>query len=403
MSVLHELPETVPTGRSGNPGNRIGSARAWLVANARLPVSAWLAPHLVLTAVMLVILDRAGLAPGAALRRWDGAWYLDIARNGYIRHLSIRPNGTPRLMNAAFFPVYPYLIRAVHLVTFLPLTEAGLAISLAAGMVAAVGIHLLLKPYIGQRASIIAAGLWGVVPAAFVESMVYTEALFTAMCVWLMYALLRERWLTTGLLTVLAGLTRSTAVDVIPVVCLAALIAILQRRGTWRTWVCMVTAPVGLLSFLAFLAVRFHRLDAWFFIQSAPGWKSSFDFGRSTLHILKSLFLFEGLIYTWWMPYLLATVSLVPAVLITVLMVKRRKLPWQLITWTVLTLCTTLLTSGTYAAKPRFLLPCVALLASPAAVLDRSRRTTLITIFISLALFGGWVGAFYLKFTDFPP
>jgi hypothetical protein len=47
------------------------------------------------------------------LSRWDAAWYVEIARDGY----RYEP-GVPS--NAAFFPLYPLLIRAVHALLLLP-------------------------------------------------------------------------------------------------------------------------------------------------------------------------------------------------------------------------------------------------------------------------------------------
>lgn len=379
------------------------SAYAWFRTTGWQPMAAWAGPHIALTVLMLGILSHAGMSPNAALRHWDGNWYINIAQSGYIHQLQVRPDGSPHLMNIAFFPLYPYLMRAAHLVTGLPVSFAGVFVSFLAGLAAAVGIYYLLKPYIGRRAAIIASALWGVVPSAFIESMVYTEALFTALCVWAMYALLREKWLTVAGLTILAGLTRSTVIMLLPVVCVAALIAIVQRRGGWRAWVCMLTAPLGLLAFLGFLAQRFHRLDAWFFAQTAPGWQSSFDYGHYTLHVLKDQLLFSSLGSTSWQPFLIATAILIPATFIAVLMVVHHKLPWQLIAWTVLTLAITLTTSGTYGAKPRFLLPAVALLATPAAVLAKARRTSLYTALTGLTVLGAWIGAYFLNFAHFPP
>lgn len=405
MAEVEQLTEHPPgrAARTGGWTDRPRSAYAWFRATGWRPMAAWAGPHLVLTGLMLAILSNAGMSANAALRHWDGDWYINIAESGYIHQLSIRPDGTPHLMNIAFFPLYPGLMRAVHLVTGLPVSFAGVFVSFAAGLAAAVGIYYLLKPYIGERAAIIAGALWGVIPSAFIESMVYTEALFTALCVWAMYALIREKWLTVAALTILAGLTRSTVIMILPVVCVAALIAIVRRRGGWRAWVCMLTAPLGLLAFLLFLAQRFHRLDAWFFAQTAPGWQSSFDFGKYTAHVLKGELLFSSLRSTSWLPFLIATAILIPATFIAVLMVLHRRLPWQLIAWTVLTLVVTLTTSGTYGAKPRFLLPAVALLATPAAVLAKGRRTTLYSALTALTVLGAWIGAYFLNFAHFPP
>ncbi|HEV2636809.1 MAG TPA: glycosyltransferase family 39 protein [Actinocrinis sp.] len=405
MAEVEQL--TAPSGGAvARPAGRAARARSaytWFRTTGWQPTAAWAGPHLALTALMLGILSHAGMSPNAALRHWDGDWYIDIAQHGYVHKLSVRPDGTPHLMNIAFFPLYPYLMRVVHLVTGLPVSYAGVFVSFIAGLAAVVGIYYLLKPYIGPRAAIVACALWGVVPSAFIESMVYTEALFTALCVWAMVAMLREKWLTVCALTILAGLTRSTVIMLLPVVCAAALPAIVRGRGGWRAWVCLLASPLGLLAFLGFLAVRFHRLDAWFFAQTAPGWRSSFDYGHYTLHVLKSQLLFEGLHATSWLPFLIATAILIPAVFLTVLMVLHRRLPWQLIAWTVLTLVVALTTSGTYGAKPRFLLPAVALLATPAAVLAKARRTTLYSAMTGLTVLGAWIGAYFLDFAHFPP
>ena len=47
------------------------------------------------------------------LSRWDAGWYVEIARDGYLYE-----PGVPS--NAAFFPLYPLLIRAVHALLLLP-------------------------------------------------------------------------------------------------------------------------------------------------------------------------------------------------------------------------------------------------------------------------------------------
>jgi len=50
------------------------------------------------------------------LSRWDAVWYFEIARDGY----RYEP-GVPS--NAAFFPLYPLLIRAVHALLLLPAND----------------------------------------------------------------------------------------------------------------------------------------------------------------------------------------------------------------------------------------------------------------------------------------
>src|SRR5437762_3292667 len=68
------------------------------------------------------------------LSRWDAGWYIEIARDGY----HYEP-GMPS--NAAFFPLYPLLIRATHTLLFLPENSywwllSGIAVSNIALLVA---------------------------------------------------------------------------------------------------------------------------------------------------------------------------------------------------------------------------------------------------------------------------
>jgi Gpi18-like mannosyltransferase len=48
--------------------------------------------------------------------RWDAGWYLEIAKHGY--HFEAGKPGS-----AAFFPLYPSVIRLLHSLFFLPLTD----------------------------------------------------------------------------------------------------------------------------------------------------------------------------------------------------------------------------------------------------------------------------------------
>jgi hypothetical protein len=92
------------------------------------------------------------------------------------------------------------------------------------------------------------------------------------------------------------------------------------RRTAWRAAAApaaaFVLAPMGLLGYIAFLAVRFHRADAWFLAESAPGWNSQFDAGKYTLGVLVGQLDGSGWHAVNAVPELVASVSLVPAALV---------------------------------------------------------------------------------------
>ena len=224
------------------------------------------------------------------LGRFDGRWFIDIAEHGYDTSLTHRANGSLVNTNVVFFPGYPYLIDAVSAVTGLSVLWAGIVTSWLAGIAAAWGIFAVGDLVYGRRTGVVLAVLWGIQTHAIVESMVYSESLFTALCAWSLYALLRRQWLTAGTLCLLAGTTRAAAGVLVAVVVVAAVIA---RREGWRPWVAALLAPLGLLAYLAWVGHALHRWDGWFYMQD-KGWHLHFDGGWATLHTLADKVLLEA-------------------------------------------------------------------------------------------------------------
>lgn len=84
----------------------------------------------------------------------------------------------------------------------------------------------------------------GVYPTAFVQSMAYTETLFTALAAWALYAVLRGRWIVAGALCVLAGLTRPTAAALIAALAITAAVTLVREyREERRAARCCAATP----------------------------------------------------------------------------------------------------------------------------------------------------------------
>ncbi|MET9292799.1 glycosyltransferase family 39 protein [Streptomyces sp. NPDC003077] len=161
---------------------------------------------------------------------WDSRWYLSIMRHGY----GAPAPAWPRIPDAdlAFFPLYPWLVRAVTRVLPLRGVDAGLLVSWMAAAVAAWGIFAVGAHLRGRRTATILVALWALLPQAVVQSLSYTENLLTALGAWSLYALLTRRWLVAGALAALAGLARPSALAVAAAVMAAA--AVELWRGTVR-------------------------------------------------------------------------------------------------------------------------------------------------------------------------
>jgi Dolichyl-phosphate-mannose-protein mannosyltransferase len=164
--------------------------------------------------------------------RWDSLWYTRVAELGYGYEVRL-PNGDVH-SNLAFFPLLPWLERLLHAAVPLSYADAGFVVSLLASLAAACGIFAVADRVYGARVGICAVLLWAVLPVGIVQSMAYSESLFTALAAWSLYALLTGRWITAGTLAALAGLTRPVGAAVVAAVWVAGVISFVRDRSAMR-------------------------------------------------------------------------------------------------------------------------------------------------------------------------
>ncbi len=226
-------PAPHPDARRPGPGPRpSGGSRAAAAFRAAAPALAVYAAARALGLLAFwAAASAAGKDPlGPLSGRWDSVWYQRIAEHGY-RYTVTLPDGSVH-SDLAFFPLLPALERAVSAVTPLTLGGAGLLIAWTAGLLAAWGIFAVGAQLHGRRTGVVLAALWGVYPTAFVQSMAYTETLFTALAAWALYAVLKGRWIVAGTLCVLAGLTRPSAAALIAALAITAAVTLVRSTAT---------------------------------------------------------------------------------------------------------------------------------------------------------------------------
>ena len=136
-------------------------------------------------------------------------------------------------------------IRATAMIPGISPTVAGIGVSLAAGLVATAGLWRLAVRLSDDRTADRTVVLFAFLPSAFVLSMVYADALFLALAVWCLIALLDERWLAAGIAAAAAGLVRPTAVALCAACAWGAIVAI-RSGGSWRALVRARTRAVGI-------------------------------------------------------------------------------------------------------------------------------------------------------------
>ena len=194
--------------------------RALVVAVARAVPSWWVADVLVPFAVTRAVFAAIGymafrlpVDPALATTgdrfldmwsRWDGQWYLAIARDGY----SYVPG---QFSSVAFAPLLPILMRVVawpaHDGTA-ALVAAGIGIANVSLLVAATLLVLLFRDEVGQAVAGRASRYLMLFPTSFFLSAVYPESLFLALAIGSFLAARRGRWWLAGALAALATLTR---------------------------------------------------------------------------------------------------------------------------------------------------------------------------------------------------
>jgi hypothetical protein len=340
-----------------------------------------------------------------SLLRWmraaDGGHYLAIAAHGY----TYPPGQLAHASVFSFFPAYPAAMSALARLPGVTLVGAGLAVTAIAGLAAAWGITVLgMKLTADPRISLLMVAVWAVAPTSTVLEMLYAEALFCALAVWALIALVDRRWLTAAGLTIVAGTVRSTAVALVAAVVVAAAAALIEAARTrrriaewWRPAAAALLAPLGLLGFLAYVAVRTGRLDGWFWIENHT-FHMVFDWGASTLQLVKGTFLGSPAV-----PDVLVVLAVVAGALLTVWSLTER-IPLYLHVYTVVVVVMALASSANWiGSKPRFLLPAILLALPVARLLAPLRTSVLVPLIAVLAAVSTWFGLYLIVIGRWAP
>ncbi|MEU4983511.1 hypothetical protein [Streptomyces sp. NPDC021969] len=407
-----------PDGTGERPAGGEGAAHSWRSRLPGLPPGArpYLAPlalygvtKLVGLGIFATLLTHAGdfrgknprFGGGAhwwdVLATWDGWWYLQVAEHGYSPALvRLDSDGlfTVQQNSVAFFPLYPALIRMVSESTGLGLYGSGILVSVVFSFIAAAGIYAVISLLAGARAGTVAAGLWAVAPGAGVEWAVYSESLFVAIAAWTCYAVMKGRWVAAGLLAFTAGLNRPTSAVLIGAVGLAALVTLARpasrrEHGVRGPVYAMLVAPLGLLSYIAWVGWSTGEATAYFTLQR-EGWAHFFDYGAYTWDVLRNLAVGRGdYPFAFSTPDLLS-LQLVLALPFLIALMLRKRPPLVLVAYTLATIVTVLGTQQMFGNTMRYLLPAFPLLLAPAAALSRLKLPGLIVFFTTAAIASGW-------------
>jgi len=215
---------------------------------------------------------------------WDGWWYSDIARRGYV---AFDPH---RQSPVAFFPAYPLLMRIVGKVVGDPLI-AGVMLSISLGLGDAVLFFQWCRDKLGSDKARLCLVVLLVYPFSFyLMGAVYADGLFLLASLGAFLALEADRPVLSGLAAAVATASRPVGAALV----VGLWVLALERRGVFGRWSLqsrrrgpglgdgrsglrradagLLLAPLGLMAYCAYLGIRFGRPLAFVEAAGAPGW-----------------------------------------------------------------------------------------------------------------------------------
>lgn len=177
---------------------------------------------------------------------WDGAWYSQIATEGY---------GERSPESTAFFPLYPVLLRFGSALPGGPALW-GVLISLLCTALALFFVYRIAERLFDARAARAATLALAFFPSAFFLNAVYTEALFLALTAGAVWAAgVRRDLLLAGVFGALAAATRNVGV----LLMIPLLFEWMRQRREFgrRGLLGVALVPMGLAGYALFLWMRF--------------------------------------------------------------------------------------------------------------------------------------------------
>ncbi|HET7869909.1 MAG TPA: mannosyltransferase family protein [Actinomycetota bacterium] len=207
-----------------------------------------------------------------SFERFDALWFLRIASAGYRAG-----DGS-----AAFFPLYPLVIRAVSWVMGGHPFGAALLVSnasIAAGLCVLYALTASERSIRMARRTVLLVALF---PTSFFFFAPYSESLFLLLAVTTYWAARSRRWAAAGAAGALAALTRNVGVVLAPALLMEAFHQRAEGRGSALPGVgAAVAVALGTLAYLAYWWAKVGDLLAP--VVQQANWQRTFSWPWATL------------------------------------------------------------------------------------------------------------------------
>lgn len=195
----------------------------------------------------------------------DGIWYRQIAAQGYSHELVLNATtgGLAKPSPIAFYPVFPFSVRAVMTLARLPFSVAGPLTGFVFGLAGSIAVAYLLRtvaPALVERrpeVPVLAVAAVNAFPTGAVLSFAYSEGLALLLVACALLLINRRYYVWAAIPVVILGFTRAVALPIVAVL-------VWQTIVRWRSgdtpsrlqWVKLTgLTVVGLLSAFAWPTV----------------------------------------------------------------------------------------------------------------------------------------------------
>lgn len=223
---------------------------------------------------------------------FDGVRYISIAVNGYITE-------------AAFFPLYPFLLKmgvSVNATLFI-----GVVLSSALFLFGLLLFYKLLRldySRVLANKSLLAVLVF---PTAFYLVSVYSESLFFLLLVLSFYFARKGKWLKASLVGVLLSITRLVGIFILPALLVEYL---LQNRNTNKKFevLYLLLTPLGLFLYSLFNYLKWgdwlHFIKAHGELGNSRSVDSVVLFPQTVFRYIKILTTLSNTQFEWWIALL---------------------------------------------------------------------------------------------------